>query len=287
MRLGRAVLAAAWLVAASRAPAAPPADPNWQEVARGQVDTKALTPRGQTALDMPGLKWRHAHTPHFVVHFEQEIFARKVGRMAEFFYGYIGADLEGATDRLEGRSHIFIFRTQKDWKAFGASAGDVPEWSFSQVAGPVMFLQQAADTSSSGDVLAHEMAHLVVNRFLERPPPLWLNEGLAEFYEEFAYSAFKGIKKSRRSQFRRLNRVFPVASLLEASAYPNDTASVHAFYETSKYLVGWLRLDRPADRFVPFVADLAAGQGYQAVFAARYGLNSVAAIEAEFLKFAR
>ncbi len=287
MSLARAAFAAFFLAAASSTKAVPPADPNWQEVSRGQLDTKNLIPRGQTALDMPGLTWRHVHTPHFVVHFEQEIFARKVARMAEFFYGYIGADLEGATDRLEGRSHIFIFRSEKDWKAFGRAVGDVPEWSFSQVSGPVMFLQQAADTSSSGDVLAHEMTHLVVNRFLERPPPLWLNEGIAEFYEEFAYSAFKGIKKSRRAQFRRLEKVYPLGPLFEATAYPADTASVGVFYQTAKYVVGWLRLDRPADRFVPFVTDLSAGQDALSVFAARYGLNSVAAIEAEFLKFAR
>jgi len=267
--------------------AVPPADPGWQEVPREQVDLRILTPRGQTALDLPGLNWRHDQSEHFVIHYEQGIFARKVARMAEFFYTYIAADLEGAQDRLEGRSQIFIFRSEKDWKAFGAVAGDVPEWAFSQVSGPVMFLQQAADTASSGDVLAHEMAHLVVNRFLERPPPLWLNEGLAEFYEEFAYAAYKGIKKSCRAQFRRLERPFPIGPLLEATAYPQDTASVQAFYQTAKYMVGWLRLDRPADRFVPFVTDLSAGQEYLSVFTARYGLTSVPAIESEFLKFAR
>jgi hypothetical protein len=287
MKRGAAVIAAAWMGLGAGVLAGPPADPGWQEVPREQADLRILTPRGQTALDLPGLSWRHAQSGHFVIHFEQEIFARKVSRMAEFFYTYIAADLEGAWDRMEGRSHIFIFRSEKAWKAFGAVAGDVPEWSFSQVSGPVMFLQQAADTSSSGDVLAHEMAHLVVNRFLERPPPLWLNEGLAEFYEEFAHAAFKGIKKSRRAQFRRLDRIFPLGSLLEAGAYPQDTASVQVFYQTAKYMVGWLRLDRPADRFVPFVNELCAGQDVLTAFASRYGLDSLAAIEAEFLKFAR
>ena len=85
----------------------------------------------------------------------------------------------------------------------------MPEWTFSRVEGPVMFLQQAENTSSSGDVLAHEMTHLVMNRFFERRRPLWLNEGLAEYYGEFAYSAFKGVKKSKRAQFGRLANAVP------------------------------------------------------------------------------
>ncbi|MBU1694837.1 MAG: hypothetical protein KKC51_12860 [Verrucomicrobia bacterium] len=287
MNRGASAIAAAWLALGAQGVAAPPVDPDWQEVPREQADLRLLTPRGRTALDLPGADWRHAQSGHFVIHFEQAIFARKVARMAEFFYTYIAADLAGAQDRVEGRSHIFIFRSEKDWKAFGAVAGDVPEWTFSQVSGPVMFLQQAADTSSSGDVLAHEMAHLVVNRFLERPPPLWLNEGLAEFYEEFAYSAFKGIKKSRRAQFRRLDRLFPVGPLLEASAYPQDAASVQAFYQTAKYMVGWLRLDRPADQFVPFLEDLSRGGIFRDAFAKHYNLPTTADVEGAFLKFAR
>lgn len=250
------------------------------------MDSRLLLPRGRQALDLPGMKWRHAETDHFVVHFEQEIFARKVARMAEFFFAYIADDLTGATDRLEGRSHIFIFRLEKDWKTFRAESEGVSEWAFSFVAGPAMFLQQAKDTTSSGDALAHEMTHLVVNRFLPSRLPPWLNEGIAEYYEEFAYPAFKGIKKSRRTQFPRMKTIYRLRELFEATAYPRDVGDALAFYKTAKYVVGWLRLEHPPDRFLPFV-EAVSRDGYQVAFKEYYGLNSLDEVRAAFLKFAR
>lgn len=263
-----------------------PAEGDWREVSAEQMDSRLILDRGRDALGMGGMNWRHAETEHFVVHFEQEIFARKVARMAEFFYTYIAGDLEGAKDRLEGRSHIFIFRAEKDWKTFRAASGGVNEWAFSFVSGPAMFLQQAKDISSSGKVLAHEMTHLVMNRFLAGRLPIWLNEGIAEYYEEFAYPAFKGIKKSRRAQFSRMKTISQLQELFEATAYPQDTASVLAFYKTAKYVVGWLRLDYPADRFVPFV-ETVSKSGYLAAFQEHYGLNSLEDVRVSFLKFAR
>lgn len=262
-----------------------PADGGWREVASEAIDWRVDTSRARDAMAMPGMKWRHAETEHFVVHFEQEIFARKVARMAEFFYSYIGEDLEGAKDRYEGRSHVFIFRSGKDWKNFRTASEGVNEWAFSFVSGPTMFLQQAKDISSSGNVLAHEMTHLVVNRFLAVRLPPWLNEGIAEYYGEFAYPAFKGIKKSRRAQFSRMKTIYRLQELFDATTYPQETANALAFYKTAKYVVGWLRLDQAPDRFVPFV-EAVSKSGYQAAFKEYYGLNSLDEVRAAFIKFA-
>ena len=225
---GKAILAA-WVLSAvaglaqtaqtdtapSAFPQVPPADNGqWVDVAATNLDLDAITDRGRQILNLPDIDWKHAQTEHFVIHYEQAIFARKVARMAEFFYSYIAQDLQGAKDHVSGRSHIFIFRSEKRWKEFAKTAGDVPDWTFSRVEGTVMFLQQAENTSSSGDVLAHETTHLVMNRFFEKRCPLWLNEGLAEYYRVFAYSAYKGVKKSKRAQFGRLANPFPLEELL-------------------------------------------------------------------------
>ena len=157
-----------------------------------------------------GYDWKHAQTEHFVIHYEQAIFARKVARMAEFFYAFIAQDLQGAKDLVSGRSHIFIFRSEKRWKEFVRQAGDVPAWTFSHVEGTVMFLQQADNTSSSGDVLAHETTHLVMNRFFRKRCPLWLNEGLAEYYRRVRLLGVQGGQESKRTQFNRLANPFPL-----------------------------------------------------------------------------
>lgn len=162
----------------------------------------------------------------------------------------------------------------------------MPEWVFSQVEGPVMFLQQAENTSASGEVLAHGMTHLVMNRLFAGQPPLWLNEGLAEYYGAFGYAAFKGIKKSKRAQFGKLTTPFPLEELLYRITYPREDWRVQSFYATAKYLVAFLLLDRPPEQFLPFLEDLMDQTEVLAAFGRRYSLYTLDDLEKEFRKFA-
>lgn len=265
---------------------APGEQESWAELPREALDTAALTSRGFLVLDMPDFEWKHAQTDHFVVHFEQAIFARKIARMAEFFYTYISQDLRGMEDRSDGRSHIFVFRNARRWQDMRRTVPGVPEWTFSSVERTVMLLQQAEDSQSSGTVFAHEMTHLVMNQFMDADVPLWLSEGLAEYYGEFGYAAFKGTKKSRRAQFRKLAHPYPLPDLFRATAYPSTDWQLVAFYETAKYMVAFLLLDQPPEKFVPFMNDLSNDQSITAAFRKHYGLEALPDIERAFHKFA-
>lgn len=282
----RSATAAAILAAALVSSAQPPGEEPWIERPAESIDARALTPRGRQVLGLEGIDWKHVQTRHFVIHYEQAIFARKVARMAEFFYAFIAEDLRGAQDRLKGRSHIFIFRSEKRWQEFARTIPGIPEWTFSQAEGPVLYLQQADSTSSSGDVLAHEMTHLVINRFFEAAPPLWLNEGLAEYYEEFGYAAYKGVKKSRRAQFSKLNEPYPLEGLVRATTYPRIDWQVDQFYRTSKYVVAYLLLEQPPERFLPFLTDLVAGDSVTNALRTHYEMGSLADFEKAFGRFA-
>ena len=274
------------MLVAAAATAQRPVD-DWTDITRAEVDTSRLSPRAERLLDDPAFKWNHANTEHFTLHFERKMFALKVARQAEFFYDSIGSDLGSATDRFPVRSHIFIFRDEKDWRHFVQNYGIQTEWAFSLVAGLEMYLQQADNTSQSAEVLGHEMTHLVFNRFYPGRLPLWLNEGTAEWYGEFSYAAFKGIKKSKRQVFRRIRQVYPVESLLYAAGYPADPAAVHAFYETSKFLVGFLQLQYPPEKFEPFLAAMAGGAPVEQALQEHYGIGSVGEFDAAFRKFIR
>jgi hypothetical protein len=282
---------AVWLLlAVAVTPAAPPTAPaaEMQEITVDQVDQTLLTSRGQAVLASSAFTWRHAQTEHFVVHFENGIYASKVARMAEFFHTYVSADLQGAADRLSGRSHVFIFRNEKDWRRFQTDHGQPGlEWSFSMVEGPVMYLQQAGNASDSAEVLGHEMTHLVVNRFIEGRLPLWLNEGLAEWYGEFAYAAFKGVKKSKGAQFKRMSVSIPLADLLHAGSYPADPKAVPAFYAVSKHLVGFLQLKQPPEKFVPFVRAMAGGATVESGLTEVYAFADLQDFAKQFDKFCR
>jgi hypothetical protein len=257
------------------------------EMDREAIDTRALTDRGRTVLAMEEMDWKHAQTDHFVVHYQKSIFARKVAKMAEFFYDYIADELKAVEDHVSGRSHIFVFDSSSEWEAFIKTANVKTEWAFSLVAGTVMYLQQAGNTKRSGSVLAHEMTHLVLNRFFPGQPPIWLNEGLAEWYEEFAYSAFKGTKKSKRPQFRRMRYRMKISSLVASGQYPSTDREIWAFYETAKFLVGFLMLEWKPEKIVPFTEDMIAGMSAEDAFQKHYRIASLEELAEEFDDFVR
>ena len=295
LRIALLFLCMAGLCLAQNGTPPPPAPPStaseagdaWLEIDSSKIDTAALTPRGRQVLELEGIHWRHAQTPHFVIHFEQAIFARKVARMAEFMHGYIAGDLQGVSDHAEGRSHIFIFRSPKRWEEFRSVLPDVPAWSFSQVENTVLFLQQADDTQTSGAILAHEMTHIIVNRFFPGDCPLWLNEGLATYYQEFGYAAFKGIKKSRRAQFTKLKEIYPLKNLLSLTDYPSQDWQIDSFYETSKYIVGFLLLDKPPTLFTAFMEDMIDDMAPPDAFLKHYGIETLQELEKQFRQFAQ
>ncbi|HNR93684.1 MAG TPA: hypothetical protein PKK36_03640 [Kiritimatiellia bacterium] len=258
------------------------AQADFQEVGPDQMDSGSLSLLGREVLQMPGIRWQHAQTERFVYHYERKTFALKAARMAEFLFDHIAKELNAPAQGPAVRSHIFIFRSPKDWQEFIRASGMKEEWAFSVVRGPEMFLQQADGTAESGSVLAHEMTHLVINRLFPRRLPLWLNEGMAEWYEEFGYAAFKGIKKSRRAHFKKRDVLYPLADLFAATQYP---AEVEAFYRTSKMLFGWLMLRQPAEKIMPFTLDVMNGMSAEEAFRIHYEMDSADQLQKELEAF--
>lgn len=251
-------------------------------------DRANLSELGAATLAAKEFKWRHGQTAHFVLHYENAIFAQKVARMGEFFHDYIAADLTLNKDRDTNRSHIFIFNTKKDWELFLANyARNGMEWSASFVRGPEMYLQQTGGGADAADTLGHEMTHLVVNRFFAGHPPLAVNEGIAEWYGEFAYAAFKGVKKSKKQEFRRLDKPLPLGELLGAQGYPANREAIESFYLTSKYFIGFLMIRQPAKVFGPFFADTTSGLDVMAALQKHYGFADYPSLEKEFAKFTK
>jgi hypothetical protein len=263
--------------------------PAMQDVAAEAVERANLLPADVAWLDHPAYRWKHLQTEHFLLHHDQKIFAAKVARMGEQFYEAISADLPNLQDRASpARSHVFILRDPRDWQAIVAGTPGMETWAASFVRGNVMYLQETGSgVADKMETLAHEMTHLVFNRFLPVRLPLWLNEGLAEYDGEFAYRAAKGMGQSKGQAFRPLKTWTPLAELLAATAYPAEPAAVARFYATSKYLVGYLLLKQPRARWEAFFARLLAGAPALPALLETYGWADVAAAEKAFARFAR
>ena len=273
-----------WLLWAGAAP--PPAPTDGPAAA---IERAGLSAADLALLDDARYRWQHLQTEHFVLHHDQNIFANKVARLGEQFYAAISSDLPNLRDRVApARSHVFIFRDPRDWQRIVAGTPGMEPWTASFVRGQAMYLQETGTAvADKMETLAHEMTHLVFNRFLPVQLPLWLNEGLAEYYGEFAYRAAKGMGQSRSNAFRPLRTWTPLGELLDARAYPADPADVARFYATGKYLVGYLLLKQPRSRWDAFFARVLAGDAARPALLETYGWADVAAAEKAFAQFAR
>lgn len=267
--------------------------PAMRDITAAEVERTGLLPADIALLDNPAYKWQHLQTEHFILHHDQKMFAAKVARLGEQFYQAIAADLPQMKDRLAPvRSHIFIFRDARSWQTVVANTPGLDPWAASFVRGPVMYLQEiGTGTADKMGTLAHEMTHLVFNRFLPIRLPLWLNEGLAEYYGEFAYRAARGMGQGKRNAFPPLARWTPLTELLHATSYPLSTDpkvdAVGPFYATGKYLVGFLQLKQPPAKWDEFFNRLLAGDDPLAALLETYGWADIAALEKVFAQFAR
>lgn len=289
-RVGRILLAG--LCLAAPAVARPPGGnrpPPAEIIASDAVGRRHLLPADLAVLDNPEFKWKHLQTRHFIVHYQRRMFAARMARMGEQFLAAIAADLPDLRDHAApGRSHIFIFRDPRDWTAIVAQTPGLDAWAASFVRGQTMYLQELGTaTSDKMEVLAHEMTHLVFNRFLPVRLPLWLNEGLAEYYGEFAYRAAKGMGQSKRQPFRPLRRWTPVPELLSATDYPADPDEVALFYTTSKYLVGFLLLKQPRGNWTAFFDRVLSGEDAAAALLDAFGWADTTGLERDFSGFVR
>ncbi len=261
---------------------------DWTPVAAERMDSRLMGETERRTLALDAFTWQQAHTEHFVLHHDNEVFAKRIAQMAEYYYDYIASDLRGPRDHMPGRSHIFIFRRAGSWDAFTqAVPTGAGEWAFSFVRGPAMYLQRSGDPRDNANVLAHEMSHLILNRFFARPIPLWLNEGLAEWYGEFAYSAFNGVTPGVRSRFTQMKASMPMREQLALTSYPPTKRQVSVFYEQSKYLVGYLRIVHGEEPFLRFIGAIMDGSDPQKALLDCTGFTSLEEVERGFRSFAR
>lgn len=259
----------------------------WKELENDHWPTFMPPEYKRAALNTPR-PWRHAESRYFVIHFQQLGFARQVARMADFFYEYIASNLPGFEDRYREKSHIVIFRNRAEWQQFLAESRAVNSWAAAFVSGRMMYIQDFGDAETNANILAHEMSHLVLNRFFRIYPPLWLNEGLAEWYGTIGYRAFKGQRADPRGTLGRLRNGFNLQTLISMRGYPGNAEDIPRFYETSRQLVGMLMLEKGMPEFVRFLQMVTVeGRPAMEAVTAVYGYADVAALQAAFSRFTR
>jgi len=236
---------------------------------------KDIKEKELSALKQIDRSWGHAETQYFVIHYQQLGYAQRVARMADYLYQYIAADLPGYEDRVKEKSHIVVVKDRDDWKEYLKLAEHPHQWAGAYVRGRVMFVYEMENREVNAHMVAHEMSHLILNRFFVHRPPLWLNEGLAEWYGHFGWQAFKGQRVNVRRSLGEMENPAPVSQLMGRRSYPTGNREIGKFYASSHQLVGMLKLRKDENAFVEFLVEVTGkGRPVQEPLKSVYGLES-------------
>lgn len=241
--------------------AAPSRNADIDEKPFDKLSDKQVSSWGEKALAVNTAKWKHGETEHFVIHFFRS--GDMIARRSEKFYGEIREFFGNRKDRMEGRkSHIFAFYEADDWAQFKKEVEKKKNVA-GVTRGHEFFYMPVNDEKQfdyRGHVQAHEMTHLVFNRFFTGRPPLWLNEGVAEYF---------GRKKtSDMTSFRRgvgSAEPFGLDKLFKADEYPEAEKAVHSFYAEAAIVVDFLTQTADRRALLPkFIDEMIANKDVDA-----------------------
>jgi hypothetical protein len=206
-----------------------------------QLTDRQISRMGERALSMK-LDWEHGESDSFVFHFEKGFSPNQLAYAAERFYAGCKEHLNITDDRFERKCHIYVFLSENAWKEFAQNVR-VDAWTGGFCTGRELFLPSSVHFKLQGTALPHEMAHLVLYRFIGGDIPLWLNEGFAQFE---ANRLFRVYLKARNYTMTGVPETIdskdyiPLKDLTSAIDYPHTPEAAATFYIESERLVNFL-----------------------------------------------
>lgn len=259
-----------------------PVEEQFKEETLAQLTDKDVSDWGHLALRVKPRHWKHGETGHFIIHYFRS--GESIARRSEMFYIEIKEFFGNRPDLLRGRkSHVFAFTDVSDWDEFRQAIGGMRIVGITR-GNEFFYLATGANGlfDSKAKVQAHEMTHLIFNRFFEGRPPLWLNEGIAEYFGQK--------KTSSIVEFRqRMGRTSPfeLERLFEMKSYPHTLEEIPAFYAESAIVVDFLTRTPDRVAVLPKFVDAVIANDNVADAVKLYGFKDFAEFKAAYLRYRR
>ena len=216
--------------------------------------TVSLCPAARAVSNTSGEGWTRVRSKHFLVLGQAgESEARRVATGLEQYHAAFARLLPFERFAPSVPTTVIVFRDDREYAPFkplyrGQIASGVA--GYFQPGDEVNYITLAADSDGSralSSTLLHEYTHLLVNNYF-RLAPLWLAEGLAEYYSTARLSNDKkrltlGRPSRQREQALRAQSLLPLAELFAVnneSPHYFEQAKRGLFYAQSWALVHYL-----------------------------------------------
>jgi hypothetical protein len=257
------------------------------EVEFSRLSQRDPNPLGQKALAIQPTQWKHGETEHFIYHFVDSFVVTPLAVEAEFHYRVVAKELRREQPAGDTKSHIYIFQRPADWQQF-QTLGKLEPWTGGIHSQGSLFILRDPAYKFSGNLLGHEIAHLVLHRFYPDGIPCWLNEGFAQYVSKAARASYQRARNyiaKPRSQAIAAAELIPLAQLVEMTQPP--PGQVETFYDESERLVRFLALTDKAN-FLTLLDALARHQPFESALVQSYGgkFLTAAALEEKFREYA-
>jgi hypothetical protein len=217
------------------------------EVEFSQLSQRDPNPLGERALSINPTQWKHGETEHYIYHFAHSYVATPISVEAEFHYRVVAKELERDQPLTDIKSNVYIFERPEDWQQF-QGLGELEKWTGGIHSQGSLFILRNPEQKFSGNLLGHEIVHLVLHRFYADGIPCWLNEGIAQYISKSAHASYqraRGYISKPHSEAIATEEMIPLATLTRLTRPPSD--NVETFYDESERLVRFLvATDKPA-----------------------------------------
>jgi Flp pilus assembly protein TadD len=236
----------------------------------------ALSPAGSASA----APWTRLETPSFTFYSnaDREVTQRFAGEL-EDFRRFVARALGDGAVANPLPTEVYLFASHDDFEGFGLGESNVG-WFTSTRQANVIAIDTAA--AAGTEVAYHEYVHFVVENATPAVP-LWLNEGLAEFYSTFRQQGDRaevGRPLERHVEFLRHNRLRSLAELFavdrESPEYTEENRR-GLFYAESWAFVHYLLVGQKefAVEVGDFLGRMRDGEPADAAYQAAFGTSTV------------
>ena len=227
------------------------------------MSDRDLSADGRAALQINRDAWKHAETEHFIYHFRDEKQAETVYVHAEGYYAWIKEIFGVENDPWKTKCQVYIFEDKALWEEFNKQPGtERLSGAEAYTNGTDLFIHLEPFYLTPQKVLAHEITHIVVHRFLKGTLPLFLNEGFAEFMSYKALALQTGGDEFRLHTVKMIPQE-DFISVQELAQMRNYPAKKEIFYQESELVVRYLLLNNDRKKFYELLAQTASGTVFE------------------------